>query len=413
MISALKGGCAVKQRLRRIGDDWAIPAAILLVMLTAAMLTGQWPWTGNMYHSYTLQACSWLQGRLDLGQDYPWLELAIHEGRYYVSFPPFPSYVMLPFAAVFGTETPDGWIALAVTLLGICYAMRLYRALGGPERQMAFWVLFLYLGTGYLFISLNGWVWFIAQTMCFTLMLIALYASLKGHGGTALTCWACAVGCRPMTALYFPLLAYVLLRKLHSDRPELTIPQLILRHLHWAIGPLLLAASYMTLNWLRFGDPLEFGHNYLPEFTRTPTGQFSLTYLAENLTNLLRLPYVEDGRLVFYKINGNAFWLTNPLILIAAAAWCAALIRRRTSPVLLVMIPLLTAAYVFILCCHRTMGGWQFGCRYLLDVMPVLFFGLVLWMPRGDRFRRWCMPLLAFSAALNVVGTVLLYNKWM
>ena len=47
-----------------------------------------------------LQAQSWLEGRLDLGKDYPYLELAVFGGKYYVSFPPFPSYIMFPFAAL-------------------------------------------------------------------------------------------------------------------------------------------------------------------------------------------------------------------------------------------------------------------------------------------------------------------------
>ena len=93
-----------------------------LALLPVMMFTGHWPTHHNPYNSYTLQACAWLEGRLDLGRDYTWLELAIVDGRYYVSFPPFPSYVMLPFAALFGENTPDGLIALSVTLLSVVYA---------------------------------------------------------------------------------------------------------------------------------------------------------------------------------------------------------------------------------------------------------------------------------------------------
>ncbi len=46
----------------------------------------------------------------------------------------------------------------------------------------------------------------------------------------------------------------------------------------------------MALNYARFGNITEFGHNYLPEFTRTTTGQFNLSYLKENLMHYLRLP---------------------------------------------------------------------------------------------------------------------------
>ncbi len=70
----------------------------LPVLFCVMAFTGMWPWRENSYASYTLQACAWLQGRLDIphGEAYAFLELAIKDGRYYVSFPPFPSYVLLP-----------------------------------------------------------------------------------------------------------------------------------------------------------------------------------------------------------------------------------------------------------------------------------------------------------------------------
>lgn len=399
---------------RRHTDELVIMTTILLCIGIAAVLTAQYPWSWNDYNSYTRQACAWLSGRLDLPENIEWLELAIYEGKYYVSFPPFPSYVMLPFAAIFGVAAPDGWVSLAVTLLGVWYAIRLYRSLGGPEKQIAFWVLFLYLGTGYLFIAMNGWVWFMAQTMCYTLSLMALYYALRGRGGVSLTCWACAVGCRPMVVLYFPLLACILLLHLRDAEPDEPLWKLIGRRLYWAIGPCVLAASYMLLNWLRFGNPLEFGHNYLPEFLRAEGGQFSLTYLAENLGQLLRLPQVQDnGTLFFYNVNGVAFWLVNPLFLAVGAAWIHGLVRNESSSALTLLIPLESVLYLLVICCHRTLGGWQFGNRYLLDLMPYLFFGLVLWMPRGERFRTLCTPLMLFGFGLNMIGTVMTYNNWL
>ena len=94
--------------------------SILLAMVIVAAFTGQWPTADNTYRSYLLQAMSWLEGRLDLGRDYPWLELAIYEGKYFVSFPPFPSYVLLPLAAIWGMNTSEGLVAWVVTLLGVC-----------------------------------------------------------------------------------------------------------------------------------------------------------------------------------------------------------------------------------------------------------------------------------------------------
>ncbi len=73
------------------------------------------------WDSYTLQAMAWRQGRMDLGRNYEWLELAVYQGRYYVSFPPLPSVLMLPLTFVFGYETPSN-LVVAVLAMGCAAA---------------------------------------------------------------------------------------------------------------------------------------------------------------------------------------------------------------------------------------------------------------------------------------------------
>jgi hypothetical protein len=394
-----------------------LPITILIVMFVVMAFTGMWPWKQNSYNSYTLQADAWLHGRLDLGQNYEWLELAVFGGKYYVSFPPFPSYVMLPFVLVFGTATPDHWIAIAVTILGVIYALRLCEKFSCNEGESAFFVLFLYLASGFLFIGVNGYVWFIAQNMCFTLSLMSLTYAFEGKGGLALSFWACAVGCRPMAAVYLPFLLFFLWRqwKKENEKGNCSWYRIFVDKWYWGIGVLLIALSYMILNYLRFGSIVEFGHNYLPEFTRTTTGQFNLSYLRENLSHLFRLPSLgeEGGALQFPTADGMAFWLATPLFITIFMAWIYSLIRKRKEQAFsLIVLPILFLVHVFILCCHKTMGGWHFGNRYLLDTLPYLFAGLMLWRPKGKWFIEWNVPLFFLGFALNLVGTVATYNYW-
>ena len=53
----------------------------------------------NPYNSYALQAARWLEGHLDLAENYAHLEIASYGGRYFISFPPF-SEVMLSQSSV-------------------------------------------------------------------------------------------------------------------------------------------------------------------------------------------------------------------------------------------------------------------------------------------------------------------------
>jgi len=397
----------VRKRLPHLSYVVA-PLTVLLALLAVAAFTGEWPTATHGYNSYVLQAQAWLDGRLDLGLDYPWLELAIYEGKYFVSFPPFPSYVMLPFVALNGIFISDGFIAWAVTLLGAVYATALYRHYRRDDKGV-FWVTFLYLGTVAIGISLNAWVWFIAQSMCFTLSLMAITHAAKGHGGMALTCWACAVGCRPMAAVYLPVLVMLLYQ---AHRPT-SVLKWVKRRWYWAIGPCLLAASYMWLNWARFGNVLEFGHNYLPEFVQAENGQFSLAYLTKNLNLLLRMPVFTNGEspLIFEKFDTMAFWLINPMFISIFIAWVMALTKKgkRGEAILLMALAL---CHVFIICCHKTLGAWQFGNRYLVDLMPWLFLGLMKWMPEKSRLTLISQPLMIWGVLINLMGTVAVYNRW-
>ena len=220
--------------------------------------------------------------------------------------------------------------------------------------------------------------------------------------------------------MYLPVLLYLLYRHERKVHPGFTPVRTVLRRWYWAIGPLLLGGSYMALNFLRFGNVLEFGHNYLPEFTRAEHGQFSLTYMADNLQALLRLPKWNGAEepLTFYSANGMAFWLANPMYFSLLAAWGMALIRRlrhkenQRGVFLLVTLPLLSIIYMLILCAHRTLGGWHFGNRYLLDTMPWLYLGLLCWKPEQERFDRMNLPLACFGASLNLLGTVAAFNHW-
>ena len=386
------------------------PLCVLLVLFCISFYTGFWPWTENAYNSYALQAASWLQGRLDLGQDYPWLELAILDGKYYVSFPPFPSYVLLPFVFLFGVgNTPEALISWCVTVIGVITAIRLCMQLGLSPLRSLFWTLFLYMGSGYLFIAQTAWVWFFAQTMAFTLTLLALEEALAGRGGFSLAFWAMAVGCRPMQFLYLPVL-FLLLRE---KEPAPSVPRWIFSHLKWAIAPCLIAASYMILNQLRFGNPLEFGHNYLPEFVRAPEGQFSLSYVLNNLKLLFRLPTVDSNTdaLVFSTIETTAFFLVCPLSVSFIAALLTGIVRRQITTLTL-LISLLLPIHIFLICMHRTLGGFQFGNRYFVDLMPALLLCLLRLHVMTPRREILQLPLFLYGSAINILGSVMTYKAW-
>lgn len=385
--------------------------SILAVYWVVWAFTGMWPWTKNHYNSYTLQACRWLQGHLDLGQNYSHLEIAEYGGKFFVSFPPFPSYVMLPFALLFGENTPDGWIALVVSISGAWYVFRLVKQQGQSDSAAVFWTLFVTVGTNLLFLTVNGWVWFFAQNLCFTLSVMALYYGVNGKGGWSLAFWAMSVGCRPFNALYAPVLLLILYQGLKKQ--NLTFGGMLKNYWKWAIAPVVIAVSYMLLNYFRFDNILEFGHNYLPEFTEAPQGQFHFDYVKQNLPLLFKLPAMgADKKLQFPKFNGMAFYLASPVFFSCFLYTISSLVRRKKiSPVVWTIFGMI-GLHLLALTAHKTMGGFQFGNRYPVDALPYAFFAILLLADQEDFFRKYQYPLAILGIALNVIGTIAVYNNW-
>lgn len=384
------------------------PLAFLIVLWVAASFTGHWATEENPYRSYALQACAWLDGRLDLGKDYPWLELAIYEGKYYVSFPPFPSLVLLPFAAVWGTNTPDHWISLGFSIIGIIYAIRLYRAITGTYEMADQYVLFLFLGNGYLFIALQGgWVWYMAQTMCFTFSLMSLFHAANKHIGRAFAFLACAFGCRPMVVAYIPLILM-----LGTEKASV---KTWIRKGYRLIPACMIIGFYLMLNAARFDNPFEFGHTHLPEFVRSTEGQFSLNYATKNFKQLFRLPQTggEHGMMIYDTYDCMAFWLIDPIIVSFMVTWLYALTRKRKAYGLnLIIVPATICVHLMIVCCHKTMGGYQFGNRYIVDMLPYVFYGLITYKQGVGKAEWLNNPLFALGFSINLIGTVSTYNHW-
>ena len=395
----------------RLKLEWryvVCPLAFLIVLWVAASFTGHWATEENPYRSYALQACAWLDGRLDLGKDYPWLELAIYEGKYYVSFPPFPSLVLLPFAAVWGTNTPDHWISLGFSIIGIIYAIRLYRAITGTYEMAEQYVLFLFLGNGYLFIALQGgWVWYMAQTMCFTFSLMSLFHAANKHIGRAFAFLACAFGCRPMVVAYIPLILM-----LGTEKASV---KTWIRKGYRLIPACMIIGFYLMLNAARFDNPFEFGHTHLPEFVRSTEGQFSLNYATKNFNQLFRLPQTggEHGMLIYDTYDCMAFWLIDPIIVSFMVTWLYALTRKRKACGLsLIIVPATICVHLMIVCCHKTMGGYQFGNRYIVDMLPYVFYGLITYKQGVGKAEWLNNPLFALGFSINLIGTVSTYNHW-
>lgn len=361
----------------------------------------------HYWDSYTLQTWNWFQGRTWIAEPekYEYLELAIYQGKYYLSFPPLPSVVLIPFVAVFGMDTPSNLIVALYGLISAALAYFIMLRRGRTPAVSAFWALVCVWGCNMMFMTTIGGVWFQAQALNMVMCLAAVLCALEGKKALSTTFLALAVGCRPLSAVFLPAFAFLFAwneREAHGGFWRSCLAQ-------WKclIGPILIGACYMAYNYVRFDDPLEFGHNYLPEFMRAEHGQFHWSYLLPNLKQLLLTPVTfADGRLSFPLYQGFMFFVANPLFIIWAVRCGKNAVRRDVSAEGIVLASGITVM-LLLTCLHRTLGAWQFGARYTCDMIPFVYMSLA---DRGPKpVTNWELALGGLAVAFNVYGAMYMY----
>ena len=395
-------------------DSWFVfwICAIMCLITTVALvlITKHKLFPVNFYDSYYLQAQSWIERRLDLGKDYKHLELAIYNGKYYVSFPPFPSYLMLPFAAL-NFKNGEWLLAFISAMLGGGYAAAIMKHFKKSNIECIFWSLFVTIGSNWLFVAFTPWVWFIAQNLAFTLSVMSIYYALKGKAGLSLSFWACSVGCRPFQAIYGIVILYLLYSKFKEE--NLTIVDMIKEKWYCLIAPFLIALSYMILNYARFGNIVEFGHNYLPEFTRVTTGQFNASYLKSNLPKLIRWPITNNGgKLSWISMDGSCMFVASPIFISYIVYFIAALKNKENkNKTFIIFMFILLLVHLFVTALHKTMGGSHYGNRYTNDALPFVFLSLAYIVPSEKKYNLINIVPFVIGFTLNCIWSYLFFIK--
>jgi hypothetical protein len=357
---------------------------------------------------YAYQAQAWLDGQLHLVRAPPHLNDWARAGdRWYVSFPPLPAVLALPFVAAWGLAFNDVVFTLFFGGLnaGLAWLLlqRLARA-GRSERtpRENLWLAALMaFGTVHAWCAIRGEVWYTAQTVGVTFLCAHLVFIVGArHPLLAGASLACAALCRPPMAFALPIAAYELWRA-HRGNPGRT-----LRAAAAFAAPLVaLAAIAMWHNAARFGDPLEFGHRYLfhnrvgPDIARF--GLFDLHYLARNLRAAFTLlPHV----------RAQPPWLTHDghgmSLLVTTPAFVLLLWPRLRGPFHAVLWAAAAAVALPSLVYMNT-GWYQFGYRFSLDWTPIF---VVLLAIGGRPLTLPARALIMAGVFVNVWGAVV-FNR--
>lgn len=393
-------------RLRKM--DYTPLILLLAMCLMWSMLhavTGIKPFGDTGYNTYTLQALAWREGQTFI-ENRPHLELAIFEGQYYVSFPPVPSVVLFPLTFLFGADTPDN-LLVKLYAAGACVLMYCaFRRAAYKKVNAALAAFLLPFASSLLPLTLEGAVWYHAQVLAFFLTVSAICLMSMDKPTPALLLYALAVGCRPFNAMYGLPLMLIYISLCRREGAEL---KYIAKRM-WkgiALG-LMVAAAYAGYNFIRFGNPLEFGHNYLPEFSFQGGTQFSLTHVWKNVKEFIfRSPVYLDGGAIRVQQFGFSMLIACPALTLLLVWFVQDAVQKAmTREKALIFASFLV--HLFLLLLHRTFGGFQFGARYCADLIPYAFFYQLM---RSDRRHAPAWQLWALGALFlfTMAGSMLIY----
>lgn len=358
--------------------------------------------TNNLY---VHQAEAWLQGKMDIPVHA--IDVAPFNGRFYVPFPPFPAFLLLPFAAVFDTVNPT-LVAVVLTVIGVLAARDILKRLHVDETTSVWLLAAFFLGTGYWYVTIKSdGVWYFAHVVYLTCMLLSIREAMgKGRGFLAGLFLGFAFLSRQQ-AVYSGIFIIVLLL---TNPAHQTNKDRVWAALSFLSANFLCVLVYLTFNYLRFGDLFDTGYSYIENdglfLTRFNNhGLFSIAYLPFNFIYMfLQGPHVEfqEGLVPLnMDLFGTSITFASPFLFAAFFAKGNKLVK--TSAWVAIVLTLIHIMLYFT-------NGWQQlnTIRYALDIFPIFLVLVAMSMESIKDHKMFFYWSIVYAISLNIFALVLL-----
>lgn len=381
------------------------------------------------YYDYTFRvAAEFLSGRISPIQTPPsWLnEFVPFEGGWYSVFPLGAVLTMVPFA-IFKTigaisDMPAAFIS-ALSAAVVCFFLLLIaRRYDTTEQRRILLTMAVLFGTfTWTNLTMAG-AWQLALGFAMIGELGAIYFTVYDRRPLlAGLFFAIAFGNRTEVLLTAPIFLYLLNRRdaESQSKPDATqqgtgesdtdtgtsgsssrrlgVSAINLRRLiEFCVVPFLLGVATLGYNYARFHSIADFGYARIPGVLNEPWynhGIFSIYYIPRQAWEMLWRTWEVRNTFPYLTPNGfssSILW-SSPFLLFAFrtgardgalkyAAWLAIIVMT------------------FLLWMHGNSGGWQFGYRYAMILLPWLFVILLESSPKRILPLEWAAFIFSFAA---------------
>jgi hypothetical protein len=381
--------------------------------------------TPQNYHDYTFRvAGNFLHGAIGFAEQPPlWLnEFVPFEGLYYSVFPLGSILSMVPFKLItllVGVDTmPGDAIAALLGAMSCYYLLKITTHYDhSTERRLLLTIAILFGTWMWTNLTMAG-AWQLALGFSVVGELGAIYYTVfERKPWLAGAFFALAFGNRTEVLLTAPIFLYLLVRRdagtwgpienggdsssIPTDRPDLRSKVVRLSAL--CSFPFVLGVATLLYNYVRFHSIFDFGYARIPGVLSEPWynhGIFSIAYIPHQAWEMLWKPWELREKFPYFAPEGfssSIFWCS-PFLVFLLRFGARDRVLKYTA---WLAIGILT----FTLWIHGNSGGWQFGYRYAMILLPWIFIILLENSPQRITRVEW----VAYSVSLAANG----YATWL
>jgi hypothetical protein len=384
-------------------------ATVLLNLLYPYFQTELYTIDGN---EFTWLAQSFLQGRLDLVKPGT-LDCSFAGDKCFWGPGPAPAVLLMPLVFLtqwFGVFFPQGLFNIFSVLLIFYLCLSISKKFGYRREDSLWLALAFCFASMFLGVALDSRSWYFSQviTALFLMLAINEYFYRKRYWliGVFLAVVFATRFNAGLAIIFFGLDIIFMQKKSFEEK---------IRDLFWLGLPIFICGlGLLGYNYARFGNAFDNGYSRAlvgPQFQsylRDHWGLFSPHFILNNLYYyFLKMPQpvlLWNNILVapYFKIEpmGLSFFLVAPVfVYLYRADYGRGQVRAWALAALAIMMSLLM---------YSNPGYFQFGPRYMIDLLPLMFV-LLLYSFRDFKLTRTARGLIGLSAFANLY---FYFNMW-
>ena len=384
----------------------------------------------QVFYDYTFRvAGNLLNGKIAFIIPQPtWLnEFVPFEGFYYSVFPLGAVLSMLPFAVLkrigMISEMPGAFVAAALAGCSCWLLLKIASRYRLDSTKRVLISLAILFGTfAWTNLTFDG-AWQLALGFAMLGEIGAIYFSVYDRRPfIAGIFFAMAFGNRTEVLLTAPLFFYLSTRSepaavgtgpldgeantAQADKDQTVRRSHKLRILaYFSVVPFVLGVATLAYNYVRFHSVSDFGYARIPGVLEEPWydhGIFSLYYIPRQAWEMLLKLWEWKDTFPYLVPNGfsSSILFSSPFLFLLLRFGARDRILKYVSWAAVAILTL-------VLWMHGNSGGWQFGYRYAMVLLPWIFIILLQAAPRRVTIIEW--SLFGFSFLANAYATWLFH----